>query len=494
MGKGASDAEATVNRCPCFLPAADVCEARTAGQFTLWLDSEDSQHLECGRDGVVREAAQRKPAAAVADFKDLILLLSILLSSRFCNFPGPDEIAARHIHPVCKGNSERVLWSVKAWGAVSAALLLILLFPSLYPKAPAEVTRFGFSSKLDRASQRGLSSMGYKSARAVPPFSSHGFPGMPSFHDAPSFQEAPSFRNGMGCPLLSEDVYLCDPSSVHIAMTLDGAYLRGSMAAVFSILQHATCPENVVFHFLVTQNDSQFRSLMHFTFPFLKFKIYHFEASLVRNRISSSVRQALEQPLNYARNYMADMLEPCVGRVIYLDSDLVVVDDISKLWATRLGSHTVAAPEYCHANFSKYFSSSFWGDADLASTFHGRKPCYFNTGVMIIDLDKWRRQNCTKKIEQWMEVQKERRIYELGSLPPFLLVFAGSIEPVEHRWNQHGLGGDNVKGSCRPLHPGPVSLLHWSGEGKPWSRLDSRHPCPLDSLWAPFDLYVNSTY
>ncbi|KAJ0254970.1 hypothetical protein HA466_0098010 [Hirschfeldia incana] len=57
-------------------------------------------------------------------------------------------------------------------------------------------------------------------------------------------------------------------------------------------------------------------------------------------------------------------------------------------------------------------------------------------------------------------------------------VFA-SVLACFRGWNQHGLGGDNVKGSCRDLHPGPVSLLHWSGSRKPWFRLDSRRPCPL---------------
>ncbi|BAU00151.1 galacturonosyltransferase-like 5 [Vigna angularis] len=32
---------------------------------------------------------------------------------------------------------------------------------------------------------------------------------------------------------------------------------------------------------------------------------------------------------------------------------------------------------------------------------------------------------------------EERPIKELGSLPPFLLVFAGHVWPIEHRWNQH---------------------------------------------------------
>ncbi|KAF2325120.1 hypothetical protein GH714_022881 [Hevea brasiliensis] len=262
-----------------------------------------------------------------------------------------------------------------------------------------------------------------------------------------SFRKAAVFRNADKCSssdnLISGNTGVCDPNLVHVAITLD-------------------------------------------------FKVYYFDPDIVRNLISTSVRQALEQPLNYARNYLADLLEPCVRRVIYLDSDLVVVDDIAKLWTTNLGSRTIGAPEYCHANFTKYFTASFWSNTRFSSTFSGRKSCYFNTGVMVIDLAKWRRVGYTKRIERWMEIQKSDRIYELGSLPPFLLVFAGHVAPIEHRWNQHGLGGDNVRGSCRDLHPGAVSLLHWSGSGKPWLRIDSRQPCPLDALWAPYDLYGHS--
>jgi hypothetical protein len=92
---------------------------------------------------------------------------------------------------------------------------------------------------------------------------------------------------------------------------------------------------------------------------------------------------------------------------------------------------------------------------------------------MVLDLARWRREGYTRCIERWMEIQRSppSRIYELGSLPPFLLVFTGHVAPIEHRWNQHGLGGDNIHGSCRDLHPGPMSLLHWSGSGKRWARL-----------------------
>ncbi|KZV24927.1 putative galacturonosyltransferase-like 1-like [Dorcoceras hygrometricum] len=319
------------------------------------------------------------------------------------------------------------------------------------------------------------------------------------------FREAPKFYNAPNCHSIvdsDKNLYedddnsngmVCSAEATHVAMTLDSAYIRGSMAAILSILQHTSCPQNIFFHFVVSESASDSASYLRTTirasFPYLNFRVYRFRDTAVAGLISTSIRSALDCPLNYARSYLADLLPPCVRRVVYLDSDLVLVDDIAKLVATPLGGDRVlAAPEYCNANFTSYFTPTFWSSPSLSLTFADRNACYFNTGVMVIDLHRWRDGDYTRKIEEWMELQKRMRIYELGSLPPFLLVFAGRIAPVDHRWNQHGLGGDNFRGLCRDLHPGSVSLLHWSGKGKPWARLDANRPCPLDALWAPYDL------
>lgn len=362
----------------------------------------------------------------------------------------------------------KMQWIIRFSGFVSATMVMIVLAPSLQSFHPAEAIR-SYHAHIDGHIR----------------LPGGHIPGGVTFQS--SFRRSSTFRNAAGCEPRRGSGNVCDPSLVHVAITLDFEYLRGSIAAVHSILQHSSCPESIFFHFLVS--DTGLKTLVGSTFPQLKFKVYYFDPEIVRKLISTSVRQALEQPLNYARNYLADILEECVGRVIYLDSDLVVVDDVSKLWSTSLGEKTIGAPEYCHANFTKYFTTGFWSNRQYSKIFAKRNPCYFNTGVMVIDLGKWRQSGYTKQIERWMEIQKSDRIYELGSLPPFLLVFAGYVAPIDHGWNQHGLGGDNVKGSCRDLHPGPVSLLHWSGSGKPWLRLDSKEACPLDALWAPYDLY-----
>ena len=61
--------------------------------------------------------------------------------------------------------------------------------------------------------------------------------------ELPEFREAPAFRNGAGC---------AGAPTIHIAMTLDGTYLRGSLAGVLSVLRHAACAESIAFHFVAS--------------------------------------------------------------------------------------------------------------------------------------------------------------------------------------------------------------------------------------------------
>ncbi|KAG2408540.1 galacturonosyltransferase-like 4 [Vigna angularis] len=72
-------------------------------------------------------------------------------------------------------------------------------------------------------------------------------------------------------------------------MTLDSNYLHGIMAAVLSMLQHSTCPKNLSFHFLSTNDDTrELFSSIKSTFPYLNMKIYRFHSSRVRDKIYRS--------------------------------------------------------------------------------------------------------------------------------------------------------------------------------------------------------------
>ncbi|KAK7846786.1 putative galacturonosyltransferase-like 7 [Quercus suber] len=293
------------------------------GLFILRLRPGSSSSSSSSKCSLSSEFALFPLTITLADLKASLAFITSIPAGRFDFKPKKKKWRGSY--------TVKMLWIMRFSGFFTAAMLVIILSPSLQSNPPAEAIR---STYLE------------KHLRLHRPDSLNRF----------SFRRAPAFPNADECGSVHSKISVCDPNLVHVAITLDVEYLRGSIAAVHSILRHSPCPESIFFHFLVS--DTSLETLVRSTFPLLKFKVYYFDPEIVRGLISTSVRQALEQPLNYARNYLADLLEPCVGRVIYLDSDLIVVDNIFKLWNTSLGSRTIGAPEYCHANFTKYFTGS----------------------------------------------------------------------------------------------------------------------------------------
>ncbi|CBI35017.3 unnamed protein product, partial [Vitis vinifera] len=146
--------------------------------------------------------------------------------------------AKSHYHSVFRftASTKKAMENTKAMEAntmvcVRGFVLVLLLFLS-----PANAIR-SFPSKV----RDGVGESGIKS------------------HVGLQFAEAPEYRNGPQCPISSGKeglVSVCDPVLVHIAMTLDVEYLRGSVAAVHSVLRHASCPDNIFFHFIASDSNS----------------------------------------------------------------------------------------------------------------------------------------------------------------------------------------------------------------------------------------------
>lgn len=75
------------------------------------------------------------------------------------------------------------------------------------------------------------------------------------------------------------------------------------------------------------------------------------------------------------------------GKVIYTDVDVIFMDDICKLYNEDLGNHILGA---CWEDFNEQNSINQNRNLSL-----GINRChkYFSSGLLIIDVDKWREQN-----------------------------------------------------------------------------------------------------
>ena len=124
----------------------------------------------------------------------------------------------------------------------------------------------------------------------------------------------------------------------------------------------------------------------------------HFGRNLVcvnlddlRERIGYEVDTGVFDISVMLRLFMGDMLPESVERVLYLDCDTVVLQSLKHLWKEDLEGNIVGAV------MEPTIYQAVKESIDL-----GEEDPYYNSGVLLVDLKKWREKEVQKKLlEFW---------------------------------------------------------------------------------------------
>ena len=92
----------------------------------------------------------------------------------------------------------------------------------------------------------------------------------------------------------------------------------------------------------------------------------------------------------YYRYLFAELLPPEITKIIYLDADIICKGDILSLWQTDLQGKVLGAVRD-------------WGEAKSCDRIGLKNGRYFNSGVLLMNLTKWRQQKLTQQLFQWLE-------------------------------------------------------------------------------------------
>ncbi len=150
-----------------------------------------------------------------------------------------------------------------------------------------------------------------------------------------------------------------------------------------------------------------------------------------------------------------------IDRVIYLDCDLVVLNDITTLYDTDLldfplaacldfwltGAPPFAPPGWDVGEWHKFLSEV----VSLADW-----KTYFNAGVLVMDLNRFRNTGLVHAAEEFLE----RTNYKTPFVDQEALnhVIDGAFVRLDSRWNVLA-----ALGHCDPW------IIHYAGPNKPWS-------------------------
>jgi lipopolysaccharide biosynthesis glycosyltransferase len=190
----------------------------------------------------------------------------------------------------------------------------------------------------------------------------------------------------------------------------------------------------------------------------------------------------------YLRLLIPDLLPETIQKVIYLDSDLVVNADLGQLWDLSIADQYLLAVQQT----SIPYVSSASGLANYEALGISPDCKYFNGGVLVINLEKWRQEKVgLQALNYILEYKEQIRFADQDGMNATLAGRWGELDP---RWNQTP---DIFKFASWQESPFTEEvfnqlltdpyIIHFASAAKPWN---SREIYPANDL---FFQYVDQT-
>ncbi|CAL0304543.1 unnamed protein product [Lupinus luteus] len=187
--------------------------------------------------------------------------------------------------------------------------------------------------------------------------------------------------------------------------------------------------------------------------------------------------------LNHLRFYLPEMY-PKLHRILFLDDDIVVQKDLTGLWKIDMDGKVNGAVETCFGSFHRYAQYMNFSHPLIKAKFNP-KACAWAYGMNFFDLDAWRREKCTEEYHYWQNLNENRTLWKLGTLPPGLITYYSTTKPLDKSWHVLGLGY-NPSISMDEIRN--AAVVHFNGNMKPWLDIAMAQFKPLWTKFVDYEL------
>ncbi len=159
----------------------------------------------------------------------------------------------------------------------------------------------------------------------------------------------------------------------------------------------------------------------------------------------------------YYRMFIAEMF-PEFEKAVYIDSDTIVLGDISQLYHEELGDNYVGA-----ANEQVMIQTQVYGDY-VEKVLGIDRNYYFNAGILLINCEAFRKNRI---LEEFVKLLEEYTFVVTQDEDYLNLLCKDKVHWLEQAWNTEVFG----ELSCEESE---IKLLHYIMVSKPWHYEDCR--------------------
>jgi lipopolysaccharide biosynthesis glycosyltransferase len=260
------------------------------------------------------------------------------------------------------------------------------------------------------------------------------------------------------------------PEPIHVVFATNAKYIVSLCAAVASLIANFDPERELVIHVigngLEAKHREEVRRTAEMNRPGLKHITLEWHPAKVSPQMPVDPNLGVE---TYLRILVPHILPEEIERAIYLDCDLIVLADLSRLYdATREAKGLVQAA----VDISMAFAGDEFGIFDYRERGIPADTRCFNAGVMVMNLKLWRERKVMEPMLEYAARNPDRIFYcDQGALNAFLW---RDWTPIDPRWNQ----GPNVLFPEMWQRAGLIEewrrtkddpyIFHYGGPKKPW--------------------------
>ena len=254
-------------------------------------------------------------------------------------------------------------------------------------------------------------------------------------------------------------------NKINIVFASDNNYAQHTAVAMASVLVNTKVPQKIQFYLIDDEIQQENKEKIIKTvqnlggnIEFIKIKNSKLEDCYVSGELSRA---------SYFRLDIANILDESIEKIIYLDCDLLVYDDIEKMWQLDMGGKPVAAT--CDLGIMASARVRKQKNKFIGLPFD---TPYFNAGVLIMDLKKWRDGNYAEAIIA-LATQNKYPNHDQDALNKF---FMNNWQEIPVRWDvippvfnlflkivtKPDLRKKAIEAKLNP------AIFHYAGGYKPW--------------------------
>ena len=246
----------------------------------------------------------------------------------------------------------------------------------------------------------------------------------------------------------------------NICYSLDTKYSEQLAVSICSILKNADTKDNLNFYILdggISEQDKLnidlLKNIKNFNIQYIKINPENFDSYPLLRDYNDQFKDYHVTVPTYFRFKLPELL-PDINKILYLDCDVIVRTSLHNLFNEDIENNSALMV------------------LDVESDKNAQRlglNKYFNAGVMLINLDFWRKNNIDELVLNYIKQNREKILWQDQDI--INVILNETIKELPEKWNFQYLSYNEISSDRLT----DADILHLSGRFKPWI-ISFEHP------------------